>query len=578
MFRLSRIFTICVCLSLISLMPTKSYAGKGAAKAIGIGAGLLMLKGIIDHKNKKKKKVRKKRKTNGGGAYAGAGAGYYSQQNEDIVVNYNRQAEIEALQKRRRNFSAEQKRNVLLAVNGFIATLRDEHQKLRRNGKSIAGLDPNQVTQGEIERVVDEVYKVARLFMFDRYSGEIWTPDRLKVQIINEANKGLPPYFNGVASKGPSMNDLRVLFQRSAHVVYGRALEISEIIGVSYSFDRFIRTIYENSDLTPKGLMVLGADGHYERILSKIIDLIPRQAFIQDRPNQQSDHLGLERQFQYRFRARRSLYDCLSAHYKDLISGKAPKVTKIVDLNSRGAKLAQQTEVKIVKADNNSNVWDRTNQYLRHVCSNFVKTLADAANAGQLSPVPARWDASIKPKTHKARPWEKGNNQAFGNNNQMPKPVYQNGNQQQLGTYSHGANQQQGQNYGRQYQQPNHQQGVNYNQQRSYQGGNQNYGQPGGQYPQQGGGYNQQGQNFNQYNNRGYNPGVNQEVNYQQRGNYQQQQPRNYQPNGNGYQQPQNYNRQQPMPQGGYNNQGGYHNQGQQPNNNQNLMQGYHKR
>jgi hypothetical protein len=72
------------------------------------------------------------------------------------------------------------------------------------------------------------------------------------VQILREAKQGIEPYFKGVGAKGPSMADLKDVFAKSATAVYARALELAEIVGVSHSFDRFIRAIYENSDRVPE--------------------------------------------------------------------------------------------------------------------------------------------------------------------------------------------------------------------------------------------------------------------------------------------------------------------------------------
>ena len=106
----------------------------------------------------------------------------------------------------------------------------------------------NQVTAGQVKVSIEDAYEKANLREFEKYTGELWTRDRLLVRTLRYATKNLGPYFEGVGAKGPSMDDLKDLFAKSAHEVFAKALETNEIIGVSKSFDRFIRTIYEYSD------------------------------------------------------------------------------------------------------------------------------------------------------------------------------------------------------------------------------------------------------------------------------------------------------------------------------------------
>ena len=195
----SHLLKLILCFSVIfipSIQSANAGGKKGLGLAIGVGAGLLLLNELGKKSKEKKKKVRSKKK---GSGYSTTSSEYYdSTPEEDVALSYHRQAEFEAALKRERNKQAEKNRNVLLAINDFIKDLKALHSDYR-----ISQLKNNQVTQGEIERVVDEVYKFAHLYKFDRFSGEIWTRDRLKVQIIREAAKGLDPYFHGVGAKGP---------------------------------------------------------------------------------------------------------------------------------------------------------------------------------------------------------------------------------------------------------------------------------------------------------------------------------------------------------------------------------------
>ncbi len=185
----------------------------------------------------------------------------------------------------------------------------------------------NQVTAGEIRRAVEDAYAKKELSRFERLANEMWTRDRLMVGIIDHAARQLGPYFKGIGVKGASMDNLRDVFLDSAATVYTRAFEISEIVGVSYSFDRFIHAIYENADLAGENLATVGNDGVYERLVSETINTKRGALFITDDNAQIGNKDGITQQFHYRFRARRQVYDCLAASYPSLLkSGRSPVI------------------------------------------------------------------------------------------------------------------------------------------------------------------------------------------------------------------------------------------------------------
>jgi hypothetical protein len=180
----------------------------------------------------------------------------------------------------------------------------------------------NEVTAGQVGELVEEAYKEARLDKFDRLPFEMWSHDRLTVFVLRQARFHIAPYFDGVGAKGPSEDDLRKVFLKSAQEVYARALEMAEVMGVSHSFDRFIAKIYETSASGDESLTTTGADYRYERMMSGVLDKPWLSLlFFAAGEKQASGPLSQERQYQLRFRARRALYDCLSSGYERLLNG-----------------------------------------------------------------------------------------------------------------------------------------------------------------------------------------------------------------------------------------------------------------
>lgn len=378
---------------------------RGLGTAIGIGSGLLLLNEAAKALNQKGGDVTGPRRSKGGAAKGESGDGGSPQQagqqtpsSADLRNYVQEQAERQQIELANR---MESDRNVEAAVNAFIVDLKKRHQQLlggRANVGVASGLNINEVTAGQIKAATEEAYKQAHLYDFERFAGEIWTRDRLMVFVLRNARRSIPPYYNGAGAKGPSMADLTDVLIRSAREVNSRAMETAELIGVSHSFDRLIRVIYENSDRADESLWTIGADGRYERMMSGVIDRVPRQQFSAGDQSQASDPLGLERQFQFRFRARRTLYDCLSANYPALIAGQG---SIPASMTPGGAKTDQSTADRGARIDApqgatmvtiSNDVWKRAEAHVGNVCREGVQTVAKMAASGEMRPQPARFD------------------------------------------------------------------------------------------------------------------------------------------------------------------------------------------
>jgi hypothetical protein len=409
---------MCIAATLIALSVAPAQADKkGVGSFIGgIGVGILneMAKGLG---GEEKQKSVPRPKSNGGGGESGERESSQKEQQQPQEASINYYEEAEAQLRIQQNEAAERNRNVKKAIDHFIEVLAAQHKYLRGEATNVrAGDSINQVTAGEVRSEVERAYLEARLTEFDRFAGELWTRDRLTVQILREAEREVEPYFEGVGAKGPSMEDLKSVFSRAAAKVYVRAIELGEIVGVSHSFDRFIRTIYENSDRAPKSLWTIGADGRYERLLSRSINTIDRTFFIAEQPVASNDPLGLERMFQFRFRARRALYDCLSAHYASMAVDRSnPMIGALPALivegempgeaSSRGISLepsagnaptppSAQTQHSAAtqSPESSEQVWTQVTQHVREACNTPMMQIANSARQDGLQPVPARWD------------------------------------------------------------------------------------------------------------------------------------------------------------------------------------------
>jgi hypothetical protein len=396
---------------------TAAHAQRRAVgTAIGIGAGLLLMNEAAKAMQGKQPVPQRKPKGDGSGSGTG-GTANNAVKPADPMVSFDdvkRMTQVRnEIKEIHRAKQQEEDRNVDLAVGLLLRDLEAKHLALRgqrTNVKVSHGADINQVTAGEIKRALDEAYKQGRLYEFERFAGELWTRDRLMVRVLRHAQRRLDPYFDGIGAKGASMTDLSDLFAKSARDVHAKALEVAEIIGVSHSFDRFIRTIYEYSDRTDQSLWTVGADTRYERLVSSNINAVPVELFILTAGSHAGDSQGLERQFQFRFRARRAFYDCMAASYPEFVSGGGRTIQVSSGNTTRGAKLertAQQgaaVETGALKGSESLEsfedipaAWRRAETQMSTSCRPMLQRITLDATSGKIAPVPSRWDHAENP-------------------------------------------------------------------------------------------------------------------------------------------------------------------------------------
>jgi hypothetical protein len=313
----------------------------------------------------------------------------------DAAVRVARQlAAIEENAEIERAKKMELERNVDLAIKAFVDKLIEWHNSINTGDRvrSTRG-ELNQVTAGQVKASIEEAYDKANLREFEKYSGELWTRDRLLVRIMRYATKNLRPYYEGVGAKGPSMEDLKDLFHKSAREAFSKALETGEIIGVSKSFDRFIRTIYENTDNAGENLTTRGMDGQYERLTSTAIEVVWRNDFADSAATLLAENENLDRQFLFRFRSRRALYDCLSVTYPELMRGGGGTTTTAFTTTST-APAAPRSKTsaspRALTQPEQEALASKVRTHVANVCQGSVPSILAKAKSGAIGPVSSR--------------------------------------------------------------------------------------------------------------------------------------------------------------------------------------------
>jgi hypothetical protein len=407
---------------------------RGIGTAIGIGIGAAVIGGVIAGALSNPGKASPQKQSSGGGgggkkkkqttaeddtpAESKKSAEAKAQERKDAAANFAKLEEERRAAERARRL--ERQRNIEMAVNDFVSCLQILHNQLRVNSdgrvddcraeattqlnqerttrgvhnvRAAQGSNVNQVSAGEIKKEVEAAYESARLGEFERLPGEMWTRDRLMVSIIDRSARQLSPYFKGVGIRGAGIEDLKKIFAASAQAVRARAFETTEIVGVSYSFDRFITTIFENSDRADENLSTVGADGHYERLVSQAIN-VPRSRFISDDLAQTGNKAGMAQQFHYRFRARRAVYDCLSANYLSMVNSGGQRVIPIsgAATQPRMAQLPANTLIGAMTNAEPAGAWQRVRSFVRSDCVIAADQIAEQSLRNQLRPIKSRDD------------------------------------------------------------------------------------------------------------------------------------------------------------------------------------------
>lgn len=300
----------------------------------------------------------------------------------------------------------DRQRDVDRAIDIFLATLKSFHTDLRNSPRVHAAAlnDINQVTKAEVRIAVEDAYKNTNLSLFDRVPGDLWTKERIMVLVLTQSRPGLRPFFDGVGAKGPSMDDIRRVIADAAAIVYSRTLEANELLGVSYSYDRLIRVIYEHSD-GPIGFLVgADADEKLEQIEAATLGTSRLQV------------AGRSDVFANRYRARRILFDCLTSGLPS-IPGSSDRDGKTIPVNQRqetaslpvgraaaSAPTRQETLPKAGDAGQASppiqlemlerwentaeanRFWQQTRSFIEATCKPIISEIV----AAKFDPVPAR--------------------------------------------------------------------------------------------------------------------------------------------------------------------------------------------
>ncbi len=167
------------------------------------------------------------------------------------------------------------------------------------------------VTEHAILEALESSIRDANLVKFETFLGENWSPERLRVMILDRVQNEIGTLFDGTNRGEVTMNDLDLIIKKAAGNVYGRLFETSELLAANRSSTLFVQRLYQTHGDLVNGEVRESA----EQLLSdaSASGAAPLEPLLRRDPNA----------FALRYRAQRIIYDCLSDNVETISSSES---------------------------------------------------------------------------------------------------------------------------------------------------------------------------------------------------------------------------------------------------------------
>ena len=101
------------------------------------------------------------------------------------------------------------------------------------------------VTEHAILEALESSIREANLTKFETFLGENWSPERLRVMILDRVENEIGGLFDGTNRGAVTMNDLDLMIKKAAKNVYARLFETSELLAANRSSTLFVERLYQ---------------------------------------------------------------------------------------------------------------------------------------------------------------------------------------------------------------------------------------------------------------------------------------------------------------------------------------------
>jgi hypothetical protein len=193
-------------------------------------------------------------------------------------------------------------------IDGLIKYIKQEQNK---QGSTKEG----DVTEHAILESLESSIRESNLTRFETFLGENWSPERLRVMILERVDNEIGSLFDGTNRGAVTMNDLDLMIKKSAKNVYGRLFETSELLAANRSSTLFVERLYE----THGDLVNAEVRDRVEQLLADAasagVEKVEPSLRLDPNP------------FALRYRAQRIIYDCLSENVVAISSSESGMLT-----------------------------------------------------------------------------------------------------------------------------------------------------------------------------------------------------------------------------------------------------------
>ena len=235
-----------------------------------------------------------------------------------------------------KDYNADANRDYTSRVDDVIKRIQ-EAQSAQHSTKE------GDVTEHAILEALNTSIHDAKLFRFETFLGENWSPERLRVMILDQVMNELGGLFDGTNRGAVTMNDLNSIIGKSARDVYSRLFETSELLAANRSSTLFLQRLYQTHGDLVNGDVRESA----EQLLAdaSAAGVAPLDPSLRRDPNA----------FALRYRAERIIYDCLTDNVDSMTSsesGMAPsgEINKRV-LDVTNQQCAKWASAQLIDAD-----------------------------------------------------------------------------------------------------------------------------------------------------------------------------------------------------------------------------------
>ena len=131
------------------------------------------------------------------------------------------------------------------ANRDYTSRIDDLIKRIQQAQNAQHSTKEGDVTEHAILEALETSIREANLIKFETFLGENWSPERLRVMILDRVQNEIGSLFDGTNRGDVTMNDLDLIIKKAAGNVYARLFETSELLAANRSSTLFVQRLYQ---------------------------------------------------------------------------------------------------------------------------------------------------------------------------------------------------------------------------------------------------------------------------------------------------------------------------------------------